>query len=87
MPNFTCSFPVEEETFDFRFSLIHYPGGVRYWITVTREKRYVTSFYFEESDRSTWKLSDRYKTAPGWVYALEPQLAAAISSHGAAAHF
>lgn len=84
MSNFSCSFPVEGEVLDFRISLIHYPGGARYWVAVTRQEHYVTSFYFEENDQGRWKLSDRYKNAPLWVYALEPLLAAAIHSHRAA---
>lgn len=85
MPNFTRSFPVEGTTHDFCFSLIHYPGGTRYWVAVTRQEGYVTSFYFEQNDRGAWKLSDRYKTAPAWAHTLELQLAAAIHTHQAAA--
>lgn len=85
MPNFTCQLPVEEAYLDFRFSLIHYPGGTRYFITVTRQDSYVTSFYFAKNDQDTWKLFDRYKTVPAWIYELEPLLAAAINSHNEAA--
>lgn len=81
MPNFTCPFPVEGTMFTFCFSLIHYPGGARYWVAVSRQEHYVTSFYFEKNDRGTWKLSDRYKTAPSWAYTLEPLLTAAINDH------
>lgn len=81
MPNFARQFPVEGTILDFRFSLIHYPGGVRYWVTATCEQAYVASFYFEKNKQGVWKLSDRYNTAPAWVYTLESQLAAAIYSH------
>lgn len=84
MPNFSHVFPVGEELLTFRFSLIHRPGGPRYWVTVLREEAYVTSFYLEKNDRGVWRLSDRYKTAPFWVYALEPELVEAICGHGVA---
>lgn len=81
MSNFTCSLPVEGTTLDFCFALIHNPGGARYLVTVTRQQAYENSFYFEQNKLGFWKLSDRYKTAPDWAHALEPQLAAAIHSH------
>lgn len=85
MPNFTRAFPVGEEFLVFRFSLIHRPGGARYWVVVSREGQYVANFYFEKSEWGAWKLSDRYKMAPGWAHALEPLLAEAITSHKAKA--
>lgn len=81
MPNFSQAFPVGEELLDFRFSLIHRPGGARYWVAVSREEQYLTSFYFEQDWTGAWKLSDRFKTVPGWVHAMEPLLGAAIASH------
>lgn len=81
MPNFNQAFPVEGALLDFRFSLIHRPEGARYWVAVSREEQYVTSFYFEKDYQGEWKLSDRYQTAPGWVHDLEPLLAEAISGH------
>lgn len=85
MPNFSRSFPVEEEVLDFRFSLIHRPGGARYWVAVSSEEQYVTSFYFEKDYKGAWKLSDRYQTAPYWVRAMECLLVAAIDGHLASA--
>jgi hypothetical protein len=81
MPNFSQRFPVEGALLDFCFSLIYQPGGARYWVAVSREEQYVTSFYFEQDYRGEWKLSDRYRTAPGWVHDLEPLLAEAIGDH------
>lgn len=81
MPNFGRSFPVEDKSLHFRFSLIHYPGGRRYWVVVTREDQYVTSFYLKPDFYGAWKLADRYKTAPAWVYTLEPELTSAITAH------
>jgi hypothetical protein len=81
MSNFTQCFPVEGELLDFRFSLIHRPGGARYWVAVSREEQYVSSFYFEQDWKGAWKLADRYQTAPVWVHALQPLLAKAIEKH------
>lgn len=81
MPYFNQSFLVEGATLDFRFSLIHYPGGSRYWVVAMREERYVTSFYLQPGANGAWKLADRYKTAPAWVHALEPLLSEAITGH------
>ena len=79
MPNFSQVFPVGEELLNFRFSLIHRPGGARYCVAVSRGEQYLASFYFEQDWHGTWKLSYRYQTAPEWVYAVEPLLAEAIA--------
>ena len=81
MPNFSQTLPVDGELLDFCFSLIHRPGGARYWVAVSRAEQYVTSFYFEKDYKGAWKLSDRYQTAPYWVRAMELLLAAAIAAH------
>ncbi len=77
MSNFYQFFTVGREVLKFEFREVHNPSHYKYFVTVYRDEKLVTSFEMKQ-EHISWSI---VPPAPEWAVDIQQQL------HGAIEHF
>lgn len=74
MSNFYHLFTVNNVVLKFEFRKVHNPSHYKYFVTVYRDEKLVTSFEMKQ-EHITWSI---VPPAPDWVVEIQQQLHGAI---------